>query len=383
MFSGRTLMAVSIFTLLAGCQVDGDAGSSAVPVGAEAPSSSGTLGTGWAVIRGEPAQITFKVHGDRAIFEGDIDLGPVDVIPTSREALERTLTDGVRGMGSITYGSGSRWNAGNVPYVIDPALPMQYRVTDAIAHIEANNPGVNFLPRTASHADYLYITRNATECNSHVGRIGGRQVINLADGCGTGSTIHELLHALGMWHEQSRCDRNSFVEVLWANVQPGYEHAFNQYCASSTPISGDIYDYDEGSIMHYHPYAYSRNGAPTLRSLRGRDYLMGQISGMSATDVKTIRFMYTDPAVCGDGRCYPEENNLTCPADCQPFCGDLICQSGEEGVCTDDCPPCGDGICTIFEQNGSCVADCGSCGNGVCEGSDAQVPLCSDCWGPF
>lgn len=30
--------------------------------------------------------------------------------------------------------------------------------------------------------------------------------------------MHEILHALGIFHEQSRNDRDRFVKVVWENV---------------------------------------------------------------------------------------------------------------------------------------------------------------------
>ena len=55
-----------------------------------------------------------------------------------------------------------------------------------------------------------------------VGRIRGRQQLSLGNGCVyTGTIIHEFLHAIGFYHEQSRPDRDQYVRVIRENIQGG------------------------------------------------------------------------------------------------------------------------------------------------------------------
>lgn len=76
---------------------------------------------------------------------------------------------------------------------------------------------------------FLHLHVSHRRCWSYVGKFGGAQIVSLQppDARGPnclgkeGRAIHELLHALGIFHEQSRADRDRFVDVHTENVIPG------------------------------------------------------------------------------------------------------------------------------------------------------------------
>jgi acylphosphatase len=222
--------------------------------------------------------VQYSVSDGQAIFEADIVLGSIEEM----ERLDEELTSGgVAGV--IVTGAQFRWPGGVIPFTIDPNLPDQNRVTESIAHWHERT-NVRLVPRT--NQPNFVTFRPGSGCSSSVGMRGGQQFINLAAGCDRGSTIHEIGHAAGLWHEQSREDRDTFVRINWANIQAGMEHNFNQHVTDGD----DVGAYDFGSIMHYPTWAFSRNGQPTIEALGGQ--AIGQRTGLSAGDVQAINFMY-------------------------------------------------------------------------------------------
>jgi hypothetical protein len=289
----RHLRPVAAVALLfaAACQ---DTGTSVRPEKAtltDAPEGYAVRGeaqTGWIIGQnGKPMEVTYEIQNGSAIWEGDIDLGPVEWISrTAEEAVQRRNSGSGARMGVAIDGTSYRWPGGVVPYVIPSGFPSPSRITSAISHIEANTDGVDFVART-TQSNYIQF-QTSSGCSSNVGRIGGRQYVNLASGCSTGNTIHELLHALGMFHEHTRCDRDTYVIINTANIQSGYSNNFTKQCTNASDYS----TYAEGSIMHYGALAFSSNGLPTIVSRRGLDSQMGQRSGMNSTDISTINTLY-------------------------------------------------------------------------------------------
>ena len=198
---------------------------------------------------------------------------------------------------SGTHLSSWLWPDGIVPYTFDSTVNAtnQQRMRDAMDAWEAV-ANVKFIPRTNETAYIEVISGNGNW--SYVGKVGGKQQLCMYNWTYQFIIMHELAHALGVWHEQSRPDRGAYIEIETDNISAGSAHNFDIQADASTSGS---YDFD--SIMHYGQCAFSVCACSTAcRTITVKSPYeawqaqIGQRSHLSIGDVATMEGMYGAPA---------------------------------------------------------------------------------------
>ncbi|XP_063889698.1 zinc metalloproteinase nas-4-like [Scylla paramamosain] len=187
-----------------------------------------------------------------------------------------------------------RWPEGKVAYHFhsDYTEDNKKRVREAMRKIEEHTGKcITFHERTHEQNFIIFTHDNFAGCFSMVGMQGCQQQINYPDWCieYLGTMMHEMLHALGFYHEQSRYDRDDYVTIVWENIASGMGHNFKKY--SSEVVTGFGEDYDYSSVMHYGPYAFTTNGMKTIVT-KDPNAQIGQREDLSEVDVKKLMKMY-------------------------------------------------------------------------------------------
>ncbi|XP_044127298.1 embryonic protein UVS.2-like [Bufo gargarizans] len=176
-----------------------------------------------------------------------------------------------------------------VPYTLSPGYRVEYQNLFMTAMQEFESlTCVRFIKRTAE-VNYLDII-SSDGCSSYVGQNGGAQPVRLlAPGCMSRGIIqHELNHALGFQHENSRSDRGSYITVNYRNVKPGMENNFDIQDGTTLGLP-----YDYTSVMHYDKFAFAIDpNLPTISTIPNPNVQVGQRDGLSVLDVEKINKFY-------------------------------------------------------------------------------------------
>jgi hypothetical protein len=234
------------------------------------------------IYRGMP--VTYVVKNGKAIFQGDIVLEKVDALDPQRPL--------------PSYGGdyskylwpkvGSQYQ---IPYVIASGSGDLTNLNAAITLFNKTFSNIQLVAYT-SQTDYVNFDFDPNnfsgECEAIVGRAGGEQTVGGSGSCTVATIVHELGHTVGLWHEQSRLDRNTFISVNYGNLIKGSISNFNQIYDNAQTF-GTLFDY--GSIMEYPAFSFSRNGGPAMESIPAGIPLSNQ-TGYTATDIDGIERLY-------------------------------------------------------------------------------------------
>ncbi len=263
-------------------------GCSSQPGSTDSSSDESSWHTGILRTESGDVQIHYQMRNGIPTMEGDIDLRSDDLQAGSVGT--DSFADGTR---SAIFIAGRAWPGNVVPYRFDSSIVAaeQTLIQQAVAEYNTKT-SLNWIADTAKTAkDYVVFKSDTSGCHSGIGHSTGENDIYLQwSGCGDiGRAAHEMAHAVGMEHEQSRTDRDSFVIIDTANIQSAQLNNFQK--ASGNTVG----PFDFSSIMLYPSYnSFAIDGTkPTLTRLDGTtwgDTVTGQ--PLSAGDLAGIASLY-------------------------------------------------------------------------------------------
>lgn len=198
-----------------------------------------------------------------------------------------------------------QWPNHTVPYMISPLyLPDEFMILQTAIRILSFYTCVKFREWDGKEPDYLVIwpVQKPAGCWSYVGKLGGPQIVSLqapdlkSAQCfaGIGRPLHEIMHALGVFHEQSRPDRDAYVTIEKKNVLKGFLNNFDKLDIKNATMH---YEYDYKSIMHYGMNFFSKNRreatlVPKQKLRGGGPVPIGQRINLSRLDCMKLNSLY-------------------------------------------------------------------------------------------
>ena len=241
-------------------------------------------------------RVTFEVVDGLAVVEGDIILGTakdLELPESGQQVIEKPKDYQPKALVVADDFSVRLWPEGVVPYTIDDSLPNPQRVLDAIEHW--NDKSTIRLVERSAEADWLNFKVHEELCSSYVGRKGGGQEITVPEWCSIGGIIHEIGHAVGLFHEHSREDRDSYLKVFCESIDKRFILiAFTQEIRRGD----DFGPFDYGSVKHYSGFGFSMNEKPTIETIP-HGLMICQRAGLSAGDIDGVDELYGHATIAG------------------------------------------------------------------------------------
>lgn len=246
--------------------------------------------------------VPYSINGDDVMVGDDVVLGTVaEVLGASLDAdapVARSL-----GESSLSQ----RWPNQIVYYELDVNVgPANTNIINqALNNLEAVLP-LRFVQNSnAPDRVHFVLWGNSFGLSEGIGMSGGVQKIKLQQTTNAPTVVHEVLHALGLFHEQQRPDRDNFVDYHPECVNPGSEGNFTKFVSEL-----HLGPYDLASLMHYRgtsqcatdlnnacicpTLTYAGTDTPVVSPNNGCDQNADPLCFLSDLDIAAIWTMYGD-----------------------------------------------------------------------------------------
>jgi len=207
------------------------------------------------------------------------------------------FTDGLRydsaPIPSVVYDSSGNimaryWPNGIIPYqfALNEYSEIEKNAIKSVMRYLEKNANISFREVSGIQNSYVNITKYETHrrwqtCGSRIGKTDEIQTLFIDDSClyrygeydnlsrtykkeiFYGYILHEIMHLLGLDHEQTRSDRDDHIIYLNENyyLHPNdkMENQLN-YKIRKEKFSSSVTDYDYSSRMQYHAYTAQKSG---------------------------------------------------------------------------------------------------------------------------
>lgn len=158
---------------------------------------------------------------------------------------------------------------------------------------------------------HIHVTKDKKKGSSYVGRKGDEQYIYVPEDATVEFIMRALCNVAGMYNEQQRSDRDTYVNVTTANVAPENRYHFDKITKNYYGMGG----FDMESITLAGTFQYS--SSPNLKSIvKKNDATIVPADELSSLDKQFLNYFYLPYTARSDvyreldKRVYKSDNTL-------------------------------------------------------------------------